>query len=79
MHGESCDSPYIFYTQHELILAVNIQIVREVEVLKAAKSESRTVLLVYASEKALNVAHSILSSQLRVFLPSQLSDTNTYE
>ncbi|MCJ1469641.1 hypothetical protein MMC07_008277 [Pseudocyphellaria aurata] len=40
--------------------------VREIEVLKAAKDESRTALLVYASEKAMSYECGDLPSQLRV-------------
>ena len=42
---------------------------REIEVLKAAKDDSRLALLVYASENALAVEPTQLPSQLRVMTP----------
>ena len=47
------------------------QEVREIEVLKAAKDDSRLALLVYASEKALAVEPTQLPSQLRVTNPME--------
>ena len=43
------------------------QKVREIEVLKAARDESNRVLLVYASEHALNFRVEDLPSALRVY------------
>ena len=59
--GTRCsEADYLFF---------NLQAAREVEVLKAAKDDSRLALLVYASEKALAVEPTQLPSQLRVTTP----------
>jgi len=47
-------------------MLTTVQKVREVEVLKAAKDESRRVLLVYANEKAMSYECKELPPQLLV-------------
>lgn len=60
MRNPCSEADYLFFIFQEA---------REVEVLKAAKDDSRLALLVYASEKALAVEPTQLPSQLRVTTP----------
>ncbi|KAL1957731.1 hypothetical protein VTO42DRAFT_5574 [Malbranchea cinnamomea] len=50
------------------VLGYTARPVREIEVLRAAKEESSTVLLVYASDKAVNFQEDVLPPPLQVFV-----------
>lgn len=58
--------PDVWYRPHCLLAYLLPQRIREIEALKAARDDSNSALLVYASEKAVTLESSNLPSQLKV-------------